>query len=106
MDWEVSAWPYEEVTLCEIWKIRTATVTSLGEEGWSFTSLLQRARQLARRLHTVAPAPGCVGLGLDEGIPMVLLHVAVLEAGMFFLPLDLRQPLARLESMLVTAGCR
>jgi len=29
----------------------------------------------------VAPAPGCVGLGLDEGIPMVLLHVAVLEVG-------------------------
>ena len=46
-------------------------------QGWR--SLLQRARQLARRLHTVAPAPGCVGLGLDEGIPMVLLHVAVLE---------------------------
>ena len=50
-------------------------------QGWSFTSLLQRARQLARRLHTVAPAPGCVGLGVDEGIPMVLLHVAVLEVG-------------------------
>jgi hypothetical protein len=34
--------------------------------------------------------------------------VAVMQAslctGMFFLPLDLRQPLARLESMLVTAG--
>ena len=50
-------------------------------QGWSFTSLLQRARQLSRRFHAVAPAAGCVGLGLDEGIPMVLLHVAVLEVG-------------------------
>ena len=50
-------------------------------QAWSFASLLQRARQLARRLsHIQAPA-GCVGLGLDEGIPMLLLHVAVLEVG-------------------------
>lgn len=83
MDWEGSAWPHGEVSLCDLWK-STATVTSLGDKTWDFASLLSLAQRLARSLRQLwaAETQACVAFGLDEGMGLVLLQVAVLEAGL------------------------
>ncbi|CAK9104514.1 Bacitracin synthase 3 (BA3) [Includes: ATP-dependent isoleucine adenylase (IleA) (Isoleucine activase) [Durusdinium trenchii] len=71
------------------------------DKTWDFASLLSLAQRLARSLRQLwaAETQACVAFGLDEGMGLVLL-----QAGMYFLPLDLRQPRARLESMLMMAG--
>ncbi|CAJ1390682.1 unnamed protein product [Effrenium voratum] len=105
LDWDDTPWPCAETTVCELLTDSQGTLQPLDEEAWSFSRLRATAQRLARRLRLpVAGERRCVALGYDEGLALVLAQLAVVEAGLHFLPLDLRQPVERLEAMLEMAG--
>lgn len=59
---------------------------------------------LAARIQSVLPQPGCrVAVALDRSRDMIVSLAAVLKAGHTYVPLDPRQPAARLRLILETA---
>ena len=67
----------------------------------TYAQLHQHVLHAATRLRVHGVSRGCcVGLAVDEGGPLAILHLAVLWAGGYILPLDLRFPDRRLCHML------
>ncbi|WP_018388071.1 non-ribosomal peptide synthetase [Ancylobacter sp. FA202] len=74
-------------------------------EAMDYATLEARSRALAARL-VAAGEGGIVAVALPRSIDLVVALVAVLRAGLAYLPLDLAQPDARLSRILASAQPR
>ena len=85
----------------------SAVAVSCGDAHFTYAELNQRAGALARRL--VAEGPGLdlpVAIVLPRGLNLVVAILAVLKAGMAYLPVDPSVPTERLDFILEDAGAR
>lgn len=75
---------------------------------YTYRSLDEYANRLANYLHTYEPAASgkVVGILLDNSASMVITILAVLKAGMAYLPLDPESPPSRIEYILQESGTR
>jgi amino acid adenylation domain-containing protein/non-ribosomal peptide synthase protein (TIGR01720 family) len=93
----------------EGWARATPDATAVEAEGrtTSYADLNRAANRLARRLlgHDLPPE-SLVGLALPRGVELVGALLAVLKAGLAYLPLDPAAPAARSAGLLEQAGCR
>ncbi|MFR9788492.1 amino acid adenylation domain-containing protein [Streptomyces sp. MB22_4] len=78
-----------------------------GDEELDYATLNARTNRLARRLRDLGAGPETlVGLCVERGVEGMVALLAVLKAGAAYVPLDPRQPAARLEVMLQDAPLR
>jgi amino acid adenylation domain-containing protein len=76
-------------------------------EHLSYRELEIRANQLANRLRSLGVGPdSVVGLHLERSTEMMIGLLGILKAGGAYLPLEIEQPVGRLEIMLGDAGVR
>ncbi|RTL91072.1 amino acid adenylation domain-containing protein [Ancylobacter aquaticus] len=74
-------------------------------EDMDYATLERRSRALAERL-AISGEGGIVAVALPRSLELVVALVAVLRAGLAYLPLDLAQPDARLSRILASAQPR
>lgn len=101
--------PCNDSTICALVAARAAAsphacaLDPLGAAPWNWARLLWETEVVAARVASLrkdVPHGGsCVALGVDEGPAMIVLELAVLAAGLHFLPVDLRHPVSRLAAM-------
>ncbi|MFE0652455.1 amino acid adenylation domain-containing protein [Streptomyces sp. NPDC059534] len=78
-----------------------------GDEELDYATLNARTNRLAQRLRALGAGPETlVGLCVERGVEGMVALLAVLKAGAAYVPLDPRQPAARLEVMLQDAPLR
>ena len=76
-----------------------------GDRAVSYGDLCRRVARLAHRLHQLGAAPGrLVGICLPRGIDLITAVLAAACAGAGYLPVDRRDPTARLRSVLADAA--
>ncbi|PTL83575.1 hypothetical protein DAT35_08755 [Vitiosangium sp. GDMCC 1.1324] len=88
---------------------RRADAIALTQDGrhMSYAELEERSERLARRLVAVGVHPGDrVGLVTERSMARIIGLLAILKAGAAYVPLDLRQPAARLGRLIDSAGVR
>ncbi|HSQ51367.1 MAG TPA: amino acid adenylation domain-containing protein, partial [Nitrospiraceae bacterium] len=77
-----------------------AVALSMGQEALRYRDVNSRANQLARYLRTLNVRPGvAVGICLERSLEMVIALIAVLKAGVAYVPLDPDYPRGRLRIM-------
>ncbi len=78
-----------------------AIAASFGNETLSYAALDRRANQLAHYLRRhIGAGPARVAIMMDRSLDMLVALLAVLKAGHAYVPLDPRQPSARLQHIL------
>ncbi len=76
-----------------------------GEGALSYRQLDALAERIATGLRAVGVSPGDrIGVCLDRGVAMVATFLAVLKADCAYVPMDIRQPEARLRTIALDAG--
>lgn len=88
---------------------RRAEAIALTQDGQhlSYAELEARSERLARRLVATGVRPGeRVGLVSERSMARIIGLLAILKAGAAYVPLELRQPAARLVQLLDSAGVR
>ncbi|WP_143178090.1 non-ribosomal peptide synthetase [Cystobacter ferrugineus] len=88
---------------------RRADAIALTQEGrhLSYAELEERSERLARRLVDGGVRPGDrVGLVSERSMARIIGLLAILKAGAAYVPLELRQPVARLGQLIDAAGVR
>ncbi|MFP3526639.1 AMP-binding protein, partial [Pantoea sp. SIMBA_072] len=76
-----------------------------GEQVLSYTTLNQRANQLAHRLREQGVGPDVlVGIAMERGLDLVVGLLAILKAGGAYVPMDPEYPRERLTYMLEDSG--
>ena len=82
-----------------------AEAVTFGETRLTYAALDARAAALAERWRSLGAGPGAlVAVCLDRGPDLIATLLAVMKAGAAFLPLDPRQPRARLQLIIDDAG--
>jgi non-ribosomal peptide synthetase component F len=75
------------------------------QECLSYGELERRANQLANHLRALGAEPDCVaGLYLKRSLEMIIGLLGIVKAGAAYLPLEVGQPVGRLDDMLEYAG--
>jgi len=99
--------PYErEATVPEVFEARVAerpdaVAVTFERETLTYRQLDRRANRLSRRLRQWGAAPGSkVGVCIERSIDLVVALLAVIKAGAAYLPLDPKDPPARLRHQL------
>ncbi|WP_327370480.1 non-ribosomal peptide synthetase [Streptomyces sp. NBC_01217] len=90
----------------EQWARRTPDrpAVRFGEEELSYAALDARVNRLAHRLRELGAGPETlIGLCVERGVEALVALLAVLKADAAYVPLDPRQPAARLAAMLEDA---
>lgn len=110
-EWDDSVTPLPETTLPELFAWRAAEApdaiaVETDDEAVSYAELSARADRLARRLveHGVAPGDG-VAVLMRRSVDLVAAFLAVAKAGAAFVPLDPRDPLQRMRTVVAGSGC-
>ena len=76
-------------------------------EGWTYSELAVRARRLGHHLRRLGVGPEVgVAVAMPRGVARVLAFLGVVEAGGFFVPVDIDAPSARARAMLDDVDAR
>lgn len=84
-----------------------APAVQMGDMRLSYTDLLERTEALSSRLRAAQFAPGeRIGIAAMRSIDTIISILAVVDAGLCYVPLDLNYPPDRLQAMLEDAAPR
>ncbi|NKI73003.1 amino acid adenylation domain-containing protein [Dickeya sp. CFBP 2040] len=98
------AGPLEQIAR-QVRQTPQATAVAQGRESWSYAQLWAKVGRVAQWLHQQGVQPGSsVGIGLPAGPAALAATLGVFAAGSAYVPLDRRQPVARLQAMIADAG--
>jgi amino acid adenylation domain-containing protein len=86
-------------------RIPLATALVFGNSSMTYAELNTRANQIAHWLLSMgAQRDARIGIYLERSPDLVAAILGVLKAGMVYVPLDPRYPIARIESMILDSG--
>lgn len=84
-----------------------ATAAIWGDERLTYAELDSRAAQLAGHLDTLVTEPGqAIGVLMDRRPELLVAMLAIVRLGHVIVPLDIKDPLERLQSTIADAGAR
>ncbi|WP_051450523.1 non-ribosomal peptide synthetase [Actinospica robiniae] len=110
-EWADSVTPVPDATLPRLLDLRIAqtpdaVAVESGEQTLSYAQLGAHVDRLARRLLDAGVAPGDpVAVLLPRSTHLVVALLAIARCGAVYVPLDARDPLARMRGVLANAGC-